>query len=71
MGLNTTLFKGALLWNKLPNHFKEAGSIIHFNNKIRKYKGGYVLVVSALKLSTFTKCTYVKKIISVVIYLYF
>ena len=22
-GLNTTLFKGALLWNKLPNHLKK------------------------------------------------
>ena len=25
-GLNTTLFKGSLLWNKLRNHFKEAKS---------------------------------------------
>ena len=33
-GLNTTIFKGALLWNKLPNHFKEAKSLIHFKNKI-------------------------------------
>ena len=35
-GLNTTLFKGALLWNKLPNHFKEAKSLIHFKNKTRE-----------------------------------
>ena len=35
-GLNTTLFKGAILWNKLPNHFKEAKSLIHFKNKIRE-----------------------------------
>ena len=34
-------------------------------------KGGYVLVVSALKLFTLKKCTYVKKIKSVLIYLYF
>ena len=33
-GLNTTLFKGSLLWNKLPNHYKEAKSLIHFKNKI-------------------------------------
>ena len=35
-GLNTILFKGAILWNKLPNHFKEAKSLIHFKNKIRE-----------------------------------
>ena len=33
-GLNMTLIKGAVLWNKLPNHFKEANSLIHFKNKI-------------------------------------
>ena len=38
-GLNTTLFKGALLWNKLPNHIKEAKSLIHFKNKIREWVG--------------------------------
>ena len=38
-GLNTTLFKGALLWNKLPNHFKEAKSLIHFKNKIQEWTG--------------------------------
>ena len=38
-GLNTTLFKGALLWNKLPNHFKEARSLIHFKNKIQESTG--------------------------------
>ena len=61
-GLNTTLFKGVLLLNKLPNHSNEAKSIIHFKNKIRgNGQGNRVLVVSALKLSTFKKCTYVKK----------
>ena len=34
--LNTTLFKGPLLWNKLPNHFKEAESVMHFKNKIQE-----------------------------------
>ena len=34
--LNTTLFKGSLLWNKLPNHFKEAN---HFKNKIQEWTG--------------------------------
>ena len=38
-GLNTTLFKRALLWNKLPNHFKEAKSFIHFKNKIQEWTG--------------------------------
>ena len=33
-GLNKTLFKGARFWNKLPNHFKESKSLIHFKNKI-------------------------------------
>ena len=35
-GLNKTLFEGALLRNKLPNHFKEAKSLAHFKNKIRE-----------------------------------
>ena len=38
-GLNTTLFKGSFLWNKLPNHFKEAKSLIHFKNKIQEWTG--------------------------------
>ena len=38
-GLNTTLFKVALLWYKLPNHFKEAKSLIHFKNKMREWAG--------------------------------
>ena len=37
--LNTTLFKGALLWNKLPKHFKEPKSLMHFKNKIREWTG--------------------------------
>ena len=43
-GLNKTLFKGALLWNKLPNNLKETK--IKFGNG----QGDHVLVVSALKL---------------------
>ena len=39
--------------------------------KFGNAQGGHVLVASALKLLTFKKCTYVKKIKSVVIYLYF
>ena len=35
-GLNMALFKRVLLWNKLPNHIKEAKSHIHFKNKIRE-----------------------------------
>ena len=54
-GLNTTLFKGTLLWNKLPNHFKEAKSIS--KTKFGNGQEDYVLVVSALKLSTFRKRT--------------
>ena len=38
-GLRTTLFKGWLLWNKMPNHFKEAKSLIHFKNKIQEWTG--------------------------------
>ena len=40
-GLNTVLFKDALLCNKLPNHFKEAKFLIHFKNrnKIREWTG--------------------------------
>ena len=38
-GLNTTLFKGALLWNKLSNHFMEAKSLTNFKNKIREWAG--------------------------------
>ena len=37
-GLNT-LFKRALLWNKLPNHFKEAKFLIHFKSKIQEWTG--------------------------------
>ena len=37
--LNKTLFKGALLWNKLPNHFKEAKCLMHFKKKIREWTG--------------------------------
>ena len=37
--LNKTLFKGALLWNKLPNHFKEAKCLMHFKKKIWELTG--------------------------------
>ena len=57
-GLNTTLFKGSLLWNKLPNHFKEAKSLI--SKYFRNGQKDHVVVASALELSTFKKCTYVK-----------
>ena len=60
-GLNATLFKGALLWNKLPNHFKEAKSLIHFKIKFGNGQGAHVLVASTLKLFTFKKCTYANK----------
>ena len=62
-GLNkgSTLFKGSILWNKLPNHLKEAKSLINFKNKIQERTGRSctVLVVYALELSTFKKYTYV------------
>ena len=70
-GLNTTVFKGALLWNKLPKHFKEAKSLIYFKKKLGNGQGGRVLVASALTLFTNKKCTYLKKTKPVVIYLYF
>ena len=38
-GLNMTQFKGAFLWKKLPNHLKEAKSLIYFKNKIREWAG--------------------------------
>ena len=58
-GLNTTLFKGAHLWNKLSNHFREANLLYISKIKFRNGQGDHVLVVSALELSTFKKCTYV------------
>ena len=33
-GFNMILLKGAFLWNKLPNDFKEAKSLMHFKSKI-------------------------------------
>ena len=41
------------MWNKLPDHFKEAISLIHFKNKIREWTGRHVPVVYALKLFPF------------------
>ena len=40
-GFNAALFKDALLWNKLPNDFKEAKSLMRFRNKIREWSGRY------------------------------
>ena len=58
--------------NELPNHFKEAKSLTNLEIKFSNGQGGHVLVVSDLKLFPFKKkCTYVKKIKSVVIFLYF
>ena len=37
--LNTTVFKGALLWKNLPKHFMEAKSLIYFKNKIGEWTG--------------------------------
>ena len=54
-GLNTTLLKGALLWNKLPNHFKEANPLYISKIKLGNGQGGHALVASVLKLFLFLK----------------
>ena len=36
-GLNVTLFKRELLWNKLSNYFKEAKALINFKKKIEEW----------------------------------
>ena len=54
-GLNSTLFKRALLWNKLPNHFKKYISKMKFGNE----QGDHVLVPSALK---FLNCLLLKNV---------
>ena len=59
-GLNTTLFKGILLWNKMSNHFTEVK--IKKNSKI-KFENGqrvHAHVVSAIKLFSFIKRTHAK-----------
>ena len=71
-GLNTTLFKGALLWNKGSNHLRKQNPFYISETKFENGQGGHVLFAYALKLSTFKKCTYVQKVFKVVvIYLYF
>ena len=47
-GLNMTLFKGALLWNKLPNHLKKQNPLYISKIKFGNGQEGHVLVVSAL-----------------------
>ena len=72
-GLNTTLIKVELLWNKPTNHLNKKQNPLYISKiNFGNGKGGHVLVVSALKLCPFKKCTYVKKTFkSVLIYLYF
>ena len=36
-GLNTAVFKGAVIRNNLPNHFKEAKSLKEFKTLIREW----------------------------------
>ena len=35
-GFNATVFKGAIIWNNLPNHFKETKSLPEFKTSIRE-----------------------------------
>ena len=35
-GFNTAVFKGAIIWNNLPNQFKEAKSLPEFKSLIRE-----------------------------------
>ena len=37
-GINTPFFKGCLLWNSLPNHFKEIETVKSFKRKIKTWK---------------------------------
>lgn len=41
------LFKGALLFNKLPNKFKEANSLYISKTTLKNAHGGHVLILSA------------------------
>ena len=36
-GLNVTLFKGELLWDKLSNYFKEVKPLTNFKKKIEEW----------------------------------
>ena len=70
-GLNMTLFKEALLCNKLTNHFKEAKSLIHFKNKIRERTGRPCTCCICSQIVSFLKNVHIQKKISVVIQIYF
>ena len=35
--MDATIFKGAIIWNNLPNHFKEAKSLPEFKTLIREW----------------------------------
>ena len=35
--ITTAVFKGAVIWNNLPNHFKEAKSLTEFKTLIREW----------------------------------
>ena len=35
-GINTAVFKGAVIWSNLPNHFKEAKSLTEFKTLIHE-----------------------------------
>ena len=70
-GLITTLFKGVLLWNNCQTILRKQNPLYISKIKFRNGQGDHVLVASALELSTFKKCTYVKKLFfSVVIHIY-
>ena len=61
-GLNTALFKGALLWKKNCQIILRKQNPLYISKKkFRKGQGGHVFVISALKLFPFKKCTYAKK----------
>ena len=38
-GLQTAYFRGSILWNKLPNIYKEQRSLQYFKQKIKEWKG--------------------------------
>ena len=46
--LNTAVFERAIIWNNLPNHFKEAKSLAEFKTLICEWT--HVLAVSVSKL---------------------
>ena len=57
----TSLFKVALLWNKLPSHFEEVIFFTYFKNKIREWAGRLCTCCYAtLNLFPFKKYKYVK-----------